>query len=114
MIYPIDTGDDPSCPKWRPHPVISDPVVGNFFRHLRIFHAMPKYFFHVTHVHTQIDDQGEELPDKHAAWKEATETAGQILQDIDGKLTPGRDWRMEVTDEFQNTLFVLHISAEEP
>ena len=44
----------------------------------------------------------------------ATVTAGQILQDIDGKLAPGRDWRMEVTDEFQNTLYVLHIRAEQP
>jgi hypothetical protein len=57
---------------------------------------------------------GEELPDKHAAWKEATVTAGQMLQGIDGKLRPGHDWRMEVTDEFQNTLYALHIQAEKP
>jgi hypothetical protein len=48
---------------------------------------MPKYFFHITHDRTEIDSEGEELPDKHAAWKEATVTAGQILQGIDGKLT---------------------------
>ncbi|MET4719344.1 hypothetical protein ABIF63_003450 [Bradyrhizobium japonicum] len=75
---------------------------------------MPKYFFHITHGHTEIDDVGEELPDKHAAWKEATITAGQMLQDMDGKLRPGHDWRMEVTDEFQNTLYALHIQAEKP
>ncbi|MCS3896074.1 hypothetical protein M2171_005207 [Bradyrhizobium japonicum USDA 38] len=75
---------------------------------------MPKYFFHTTHEHTEIDDVGEELPDKHAAWKEATITAGQMLQDMDGKLRPGHDWRMEVTDEFQNTLYALHIQAEKP
>jgi hypothetical protein len=75
---------------------------------------MPRYFFHVTHERTETDYDGEELPDKHAAWKEATVTAGQILQGIDGKLAPGRDWRMEVTDEFQNTLYVLHIQAEKP
>jgi hypothetical protein len=73
---------------------------------------MPKHFFHTTHERTEIDSEGEELPDKHAAWKEATVTAGQILQGIDGKLTPERDWRMEVTDEFQKTLYVLHIHAE--
>ncbi|WP_441465704.1 hypothetical protein [Bradyrhizobium xenonodulans] len=35
------------------------------------------------------------MPDKHAAWKEATVTAGQILQGLDGKLTPTMDggWR---------------------
>jgi hypothetical protein len=75
---------------------------------------MPRYFFHIIHERTEIDDVGEELRDKHAAWKEATVTAGQMLQGIDGKLKPGRDWRMEVTDEFQNTLYVLHIQAEKP
>jgi hypothetical protein len=33
---------------------------------------------------------------------------------LDGDLTPAREWRMVVTDEFQNPLFVLHISAEKP
>lgn len=75
---------------------------------------MPRYFFHITHERTEIDREGEELPDKHAAWKEATVMAGQILQDIDGKLAPGRDWRMEVTDEVENTLYILHIQAEKP
>jgi hypothetical protein len=75
---------------------------------------MPRYFFHVTHDSHEVDQEGEELPDRHAAWKEATETAGQILQGLDGKLKPERDWRMEVADEFQNVLYVLHISAEKP
>jgi hypothetical protein len=54
------------------------------------------------------------LPDKYAAWREATVTAGQVLQSIDGKLKPDREWRMEVMDEFQNLLYVLHINAEKP
>jgi hypothetical protein len=37
-----------------------------------------------------------------------------MLQSMDRKLSPGRDWRMEVADEFQNTLFVLRIQAEKP
>ncbi|WP_461326131.1 DUF6894 family protein [Bradyrhizobium diazoefficiens] len=36
---------------------------------------MPRYFFHITHERTEIDRVGEDLPDKHAAWKEATVTA---------------------------------------
>jgi hypothetical protein len=75
---------------------------------------MPRYFFHVQHDRSVEDYEGEELPDKHAAWREATITAGQILQGLDGALTPAREWRMVVTDEFQNPLFVLHISAEKP
>lgn len=75
---------------------------------------MPRYFFHVHHERHELDDIGEELPDKNAAWEEATKTAGQILQGLDGRLTPKRDWTMEVTDEFANVLFRLHISAEQP
>jgi hypothetical protein len=73
---------------------------------------MPRYFFHVYHDQPEIDQEGEELPDKHAAWKEATVMAGQTLQGLDGKLKPGLGWRMEVTDEFANVLYVLHIYAE--
>jgi hypothetical protein len=76
--------------------------------------ALPKYFFHVYHNEPEIDYEGEELPDKHAAWREATVIAGQTLQGLDGKLQPGREWRMEVTDEFANALYVLHINAEKP
>jgi hypothetical protein len=73
---------------------------------------MPRYFFNIFHDHTHIDSVGEELPDKHAAWAEATRAAGAIIRDIDGKLRPGHDWRMEVTDEFQNPLWELHVKAE--
>lgn len=75
---------------------------------------MPPYFFHVTHERHEPDFEGDELPDKHAAWHEATVTAGQILQGVDGKLTPECGWRMEVTEEFQNTHYILHIKVEKP
>jgi len=75
---------------------------------------MPRFFFHIFHHGAEIDDVGEELVDRHAAWQEATVTAGQILQDLDGRLQPDREWRMEVTDEFQNSIYVLHITAEKP
>jgi hypothetical protein len=76
--------------------------------------GMPKYFFNVYHERAEIDREGEELPDKFAAWKEATVTAGQILQDLDGRFRPGREWRMEVTDESANALYVIHIHADKP
>jgi len=75
---------------------------------------MPRYFFHVYHEQAEIDHEGEELPDEHTAWKEATVMAGQTLQSLDGKLKPGLEWRMEVTDEFANALYVLHIHAVKP
>jgi hypothetical protein len=76
--------------------------------------AMPRYFFHIYHDTSQPDFVGEELPDQHAAWKEATVTAGQMIQNIDGRLKAGHDWKMEVTDEFANVLYVIQVSARTP
>jgi hypothetical protein len=81
---------------------------------LRIYSVMPRYFFNVYHDRAELDSEGEELPDKHAAWHEATIMAGQTLQSLDGKLQADKEWRMEVTDEFANPLYVLHIHAEKP
>ena len=50
---------------------------------------MPRYFFNVYHDRAELDEEGEELPDVQAAWHEATVTAGQIIQDLDGNLAPG-------------------------
>jgi hypothetical protein len=75
---------------------------------------MPRYFFNVHHERSTIDDEGEELPDRHEAWRAATLAAGEMIKEIDGKLVPGREWRLEVTDEFRNPLYVIHVSAEKP
>jgi uncharacterized protein DUF6894 len=87
---------------------------GTFFSPWHFLGHMPRYFFHIRHDTDQPDLEGEELPDMHAAWKEATVTAGQVIQNIDGKLRPGHDWRLQVTDEFANTLYELHVSARKP
>jgi Domain of unknown function (DUF6894) len=73
---------------------------------------MARYFFNVFHERAEWDSVGEELPDKYAAWNEATVTAGRLLQSLGGKLQPGKDWRMEVTDEFANPLYVIRVSAK--
>ena len=73
---------------------------------------MPKYFFNIYNSRALIDYDGAELPDANAAWKEATTTAGQMLQSMDGKLLPGTQWRLEVTDEFANPLYVVRVIAE--
>jgi len=76
---------------------------------------MPRYYFNVyPHDRAQIDHEGEVFPDKHSVWKEATVTSGQILQDMDGRLLPGEEWRLEVTDEFAHPIYVIRIIAEEP
>jgi hypothetical protein len=77
------------------------------------FPVMPRYFFNVSHERSNLDAEGEELCDKHAAWQEATIIAGELLRDINGKLKPGQDLQLEVTDEFRNRLYMIRISAEE-
>lgn len=49
---------------------------------------------------------------QQAAWEEATRTAGELIRDVDGRLKPGHDWRMEITDEFSNPLWETHVRAE--
>jgi hypothetical protein len=75
---------------------------------------MPRYFFHIYTIAPDSITRAEELPDKQAAWYEATIMAGQTLQSLDGKPQPNKERRMEVTDEFANPLYVLHTDTEKP
>jgi hypothetical protein len=74
---------------------------------------MPRYFFNVHHEGLTKDDEGEELPDKHAAWSEATRTAGDILRDLDGNFKPGSDWKLEVTNERGQPVYAIIVHAEQ-
>jgi len=60
---------------------------------------MPRHYFHVTHDGPRTDDViGVELPNRKAAFDEATRTCGEMMKDIDGQLAVGTDWKMEVVD----------------
>ncbi|MCK1302091.1 hypothetical protein IVB33_15745 [Bradyrhizobium sp. 24] len=72
---------------------------------------MPKYFFHVHNVAPSADDQGEELADDAAAWREATSYAGALFKDIDGKFRPGQEWSIEVTDEAGKPIYFITVGS---
>jgi hypothetical protein len=57
---------------------------------------MPRYFFNVFHQQAEQDSSGEELAGRHAAWKEETVTAGQLLQKAAAgpRLADGSDRRI--------------------
>ena len=74
---------------------------------------MPRYFFNIRGVRTTTDEEGEDLPDNETAWREATIIAGELFREIDGKLRPGQDWALEVTDERRNPLYMIQISAKQ-
>jgi hypothetical protein len=74
---------------------------------------MQRYFFNIFDGRNEIDTVGIELRDKHAAWEQATRSAGSILRDLDGDLKRHSTWRMEVTDEARKPIFVISIHAED-
>ena len=73
---------------------------------------MPRYVFTIHDGGPESDPVEVDLPDLRAARAEAVRTAGEVLRDIDGPL-PGREWRMEVTDEAGAPLLTLRFYAEE-
>ena len=74
---------------------------------------MPRYFFNLHYQRPSFDTVGEDLPDDAAAWHEATMIAGELFRDVDGRFRPGHEWRLEVTDERRNPIYVLRITGEE-
>lgn len=68
---------------------------------------MPRYFFNVFNGQGDeyVDDIGEHLPDRAAAWEIATRYAGESLRDLNGRLTPDRIWRLEVTERTRSDYF---------
>lgn len=73
---------------------------------------MPRYFFNIRNLGTVADKFGEELPNDKAAWREATAIAGEIFKDISGEFRPGRELKLEVTDENQEPLYIIHITGQ--
>ena len=74
---------------------------------------MARYFFHVRYGDdAYYDAVGEELPDNIAAWQEATASAGQSIRDLDGRLQPGRDWRMDVLSEDGRVIYSIEVKAQ--
>lgn len=53
---------------------------------------MSRYFFKIANGHPFEDDEGTELPDDTAAWREAVLT----VRDIESSLTPAGHWTLEV------------------
>ena len=75
--------------------------------------TMPRYFFNVRYGNDSYRDEvGEDLPDNMAAWHEATSSAGQSIRDLDGKLQPGTDWRMDVVSETGSVVYSIEVKSQ--
>ena len=57
-----------------------------------------------------MDPDGDELPDRDVAWEAAINHGYEALSD--GEVTLGREWRLEVTEDSKNVLYVIRVNAE--
>lgn len=72
------------------------------------------YFFHVfTDGIQRHQSDGLQFPSRKDAWHEATMSAGEIIREMDGRMHPGLDWRMDVTDSAGELIFRLSFKIEE-
>lgn len=72
---------------------------------------MPRYFFSCEGAQTFTDLDGTELADRRAAELEAIRNAGEILSDHAEAFANNPWWRLTVTDEAGQAVFVLHFTA---
>jgi hypothetical protein len=74
---------------------------------------MARYYFNIRHGNDLFeDDHGSEHVTQHDAWSEAVRACGEMLRDLNGKLQVGQEWRLEVTKEKHEIVFVLRALAE--
>ena len=74
---------------------------------------MARYFFSIHDEGSDPDMEGKELPNDEAAWHQAVPITGELFKHLAGKLRPGQEWSLEVTDERRNPLYFIRVSAEE-
>jgi hypothetical protein len=75
---------------------------------------MPRYYFHISNGSgSRAWNEGIDLPDKDAAWIEATSACGEIIRDLNGDLKPGDIWCMTVRDDTGTEVFRLELSTRE-
>ena len=74
---------------------------------------MPLYFFRIRNGHySGASDQGTELADRDAAWRELTSVCANIVGGISRKLKQDSEWEMELLDESKRPVFRIRLAAE--
>ena len=67
----------------------------------------PRYFFHIHHADSVVDEVGTELPDIDAARAGAASLAHRLLFDDVERFWSTTNWSIEVKDETGSTLLSL-------
>ena len=68
---------------------------------------MSRYYFKIVDGGQFTDSEGQELPDDDAAWQQALQT----VRDVEGTLTLGGTWSIEVRRE-QKPILRIDVSAQ--
>ena len=68
---------------------------------------MSRYYFRIVDGGQFTVSEGQELPDDDAAWQQALQT----VQDVEGTLTLGGTWSIEVRRE-QKPILRIDVSAQ--
>jgi len=66
-----------------------------------------RYYFKIVDGGQFTDSEGQELPDDDAAWQQALQT----VRDVEGTLTLGGTWSIEVRRE-QKPILRIDVSAQ--
>ena len=75
--------------------------------------AMPVFFFSVRIGEDAcVSNDGAEVADHNAAWKEMTGVCGDMIADISRRLSENAEWQMELLDESRKPVFRIRLVAE--
>jgi len=74
---------------------------------------MPVFFFSIRHgEYGGVSDDGVELADRSAAWKEMTGVCCDVIGDVSRQLVENAEWQMELLDERRKPVFRIRLIAE--
>ncbi len=74
---------------------------------------MSLYFFRIRNgEYSGASEQGTELADRDAAWKELTSICAGMANGISRRLSQNSEWQMELLDEAKRPVFRIRIVAE--
>jgi len=72
---------------------------------------MPQYVFRFRQG-THSSDVPVDLADHDAAWHEGAEVCSELIRDVVAGLRDSSEWRLEVSDETDEPLYLFRLTAE--
>jgi hypothetical protein len=74
---------------------------------------MPIFFFSVRNgEHGGVCNDGAEIADRSAAWKEMTGVCSNMVGDVSRKLVENAEWQMELLDKSRKPVVRIRLVAE--